>query len=289
MSKKIATLGDMNNDHHSDEDDHEQKQTYFTGGDRSGQLVEGPDRPASIVDRIFNQAMNDTAQPPPAQPPPRQNLFSGSGYRLGSDDVPSTIIPPTQSQIPNHLIPPKVTRRMTFWRNGFTVDDGTLFLYDDPANRELLSSISRGQAPMAVLNVLPGQEVEVAIERKMDQDYLPPKEAQPKFSGAGHRLGAVLPTASTSAPPQRTPTSFSLDNALPVTTIQIRLSDGTRMVSKFNHAHTVGDVMGFVRASRPNTPAFVLSTTFPTRNLTDHAQTVQEAGILGAVVVQKLL
>lgn len=31
-----------------------------------------------------------------------------------------------------------------------------------------------------------------------------------------------------------------------VTSLQLRLHDGTRMVAKFNHTHTVGDIRQFI-------------------------------------------
>jgi UBX domain-containing protein 1 len=33
---------------------------------------------------------------------------------------------------------------LKMWKKGFSVDDGELRLYEDPANREFLDSISRG-------------------------------------------------------------------------------------------------------------------------------------------------
>ncbi len=38
----------------------------------------------------------------------------------------------------------------------------------------------------------------------------------------------------------------------PTTSLQLRLPDGSRMVARFNHTHTLRDVRRFVRASRPD-------------------------------------
>ena len=35
-------------------------------------------------------------------------------------------------------------RHLTFWRDGFSVEDGELLRYDDPANAQLLSEINAG-------------------------------------------------------------------------------------------------------------------------------------------------
>ena len=35
-------------------------------------------------------------------------------------------------------------RHLTFWRDGFTVEDGELMRYDDPANEQILNEINSG-------------------------------------------------------------------------------------------------------------------------------------------------
>jgi hypothetical protein len=40
--------------------------------------------------------------------------------------------------------------------------------------------------------------------------------------------------------------SISVDSSRPVTTIQIRLADGSRLVGQFNHTHTIADVRRFI-------------------------------------------
>jgi len=37
-----------------------------------------------------------------------------------------------------------VIRHLTFWRNGFQVEDGELLRYDDPQHSELLKEINDG-------------------------------------------------------------------------------------------------------------------------------------------------
>ncbi|CAN1220123.1 Plant UBX domain-containing protein 5 [Linum perenne] len=75
----------------------------------------------------------------------------------------------------------------------------------------------------------------------------------------------------------------------PTTSIQLRLADGTRMVSHFNLHHTVGDVRAFIVASRPGEASnFHLQTMgFPPRKLDNPDQTIQDAGIANSVVIQK--
>ncbi|KAJ1649971.1 NSFL1 cofactor p47, partial [Dispira simplex] len=69
----------------------------------------------------------------------------------------------------------------------------------------------------------------------------------------------------------------------------IRLADGSRVVAKLNHTHTIADLRRFVLAQRPAdaTRPFILQTNFPTKILADESQTLQESNLLNAVVVQK--
>ena len=86
------------------------------------------------------------------------------------------------------------------------------------------------------------------------------------------------------------PTSgLVIDSSLPTTSIQLRLSDGTRMVSRFNLNHTIRDMRAFIDASRPGAAInYQLQTMgFPPKPLTNLDQTIEEAGIANSVVIQK--
>ena len=37
-----------------------------------------------------------------------------------------------------------VVRRLTFWRDGFTIEDGELRSYDDEENKEFLEAVNAG-------------------------------------------------------------------------------------------------------------------------------------------------
>jgi len=61
------------------------------------------------------------------------------------------------------------------------------------------------------------------------------------------------------------------------------------MVARFNTTHTVADIRGFIDAARPGgTGPYQLQTMgFPPVKLTDSKQTIEGAGLLNAVVIQK--
>jgi UBX domain-containing protein 1 len=189
----------------------------------------------------------------PSEFQPQTHRFVGSGYRLGSDEVPSSIIPgaePDRSQEP-------VTRLLTFWKDGFSVEDGELYRYDDPKNQEALKAIQSGRAPVSLMNVSSNQPVEVRVAHRMEENYQPPPKQLKPFSGAGNRLGGItststtipggFPSSSSAAAPAPTP-EVQLDQSQPISSIQVRLGDGTRLVARFNHSHTVGDLRRFVQA-----------------------------------------
>lgn len=72
--------------------------------------------------------------------------------------------------------------------------------------------------------------------------------------------------------------------------LQIRLADGSRLVGQFNHEHTVAQVRNYIVAARPQyqTQPFNLLSTYPSKLLND-GETLAEAGILNAAIMQKLI
>eukprot|EP00976_Prorocentrum_cordatum_P069416 1179530-Prorocentrum_minimum.AAC.4 len=66
--------------------------------------------------------------------------------------------------------------------------------------------------------------------------------------------GALRLAAPAAAAPPPSTGDFAVDEAQPVTTLQLRLHDGTRLTARFNHTHTVGDVFEFIKRSRSDSP-----------------------------------
>lgn len=192
--------------------------------------------------------------------------------------------------------PPRVQRTLHFWSDGFSVDDGDLYRSDDPQNASILEGIRRGRAPLSIMNVAPGQEVDVEIKQH-EEKYTRPKPKYKPFAGSGQRLGSPTPVIRTSqpepaaAPASSEPAKPDVDESQPVVTLQIRLGDGTRLTSRFNTTHTIGDVYSFVAASSPasQSRAWILMTTFPSKELTDKSAVLGELPDFkrGGVVVQK--
>lgn len=225
-------------------------------------------------------------------------------------------------ELPEDYNEESVTRHLTLWRDGFSVEDGPLMRYDVPSNMQTLQAIQAGTAPENVLNVRYGQQVELRVSQRTGEDYVPgpPKPLKP-FKGSGNRLGApepapASPTSASSSQPSilrtgsavpsagiggnasnppalsstgTSSSAFEVDNDKPITTLQIRLVDGTRQTARFNHDHTIGDIRRYINASNAGMASrnYALMVPFPRKDLEDENQSIKDAGLLNAVVTQR--
>lgn len=194
---------------------------------------------------------NSSHLEPQAPAPSGPTWFGGSANTLGSDETPSqSIVPPGQ---PGDDDPEAneevVTRHLTLWSNGFSINDGPLLSYQEHST--ILQDLNQGRAPLQLLNVKFGQRVDLQVQKRMEEEYVPQKPTMKAFEGSGNRLGAPAPdiggsssaspaagaaaqTSSSSAMPTKDPESFmtnptfELDQSQPVTSIQIRTGSGER-------------------------------------------------------------
>ena len=78
----------------------------------------------------------------------------------------------------------------------------------------------------------------------------------------------------------------NVDMSKPMTTLQVRLSSGGRLIVKLNETNTVGDLRQYIRLVNPETPTnFSLHTTFPNKEHTDDSVTLKDAELLGAAIL----
>ncbi|KAN0078316.1 hypothetical protein V8E55_010373 [Tylopilus felleus] len=320
-SERFATLSSLSSSNagpprppiapNDDDDDDDapprEAESWFAGGERSGISVQNPNARGPVPGgRMVQDILRRAAETSVARASQQietlvqSSAFRGGGHRLGSDEVPSTFVPDPDAQQGED--DEAAQRNITFWRNGFSIEGGGFYSYADPENERLLAEINTGRAPVSVLDVRPGQPVEVIVSKRTNEDYVPEKRT---FEGTGNRLGSAVPAAATSSMPgsfpagQSVPSSggeranvttlFEVDQTQPTTTVQIRFADGTRMPCRMNLTHTVGDMRNFINASRPEnlTRVYTIGTTFPNRTLEDNSQTIQSAGVANSVVVQR--
>uniref|UniRef100_A0A5B7B593 Plant UBX domain-containing protein 4 n=1 Tax=Davidia involucrata TaxID=16924 RepID=A0A5B7B593_DAVIN len=283
----IRTLSDLNRPSgHDSDSDSDGPQEYYTGGEKSGMLVQDPSK-GNDVDAIFNQARQLGAVEGPLEnlrPSSSSRSFTGTGRLLSGETVPSA---PQQPQA--------VVHNIVFWRNGFAVNDGPLRRLDDPENEPFLESIRKSECPKELEPADRRSSVHVNLIRR-DENCPEPEQHHVPFQGVGRTLGGSTapsaPESTVATPLDAAPTpsvGLVVDETLPSTSIQLRLADGTRMIAHFNYHHTIGDIRAFIDAFRPGaTRTYQLQTVgFPPKQLTDPTQTIEQAGLANSVVIQK--
>lgn len=290
----VRTFRDLN-----EEPEDSTNNNFFTGGEKSALQVEDPNKKKDkpLIDQIFQRALEQSEQPddrPSAQQQPK-NKFLGTGFKLGDTESGSEKIVDPSELLPQK--PEKVTREITFWRQGFTVGDGPLHRYDNPDNTLVLNELNRGRVPVSLLDVEFGQDVDVSVFRKTDEDYTPPKRKVGGFHGLGQRLGSPVPgepvaePAPAPAPQPTTQTPASKpDEGSGDSLVQIRFANGKRVAHRFNASDSVARVYEFVRTHEHTTPgrAFVLLHSFPVKPIEESDDTtVADAKLKNAVIVQR--
>jgi len=295
-------------------DSEEEGQAFYAGGsESSGQQIMGPNRrkvdPNDLVQQIFKAAKEQGAEvvSDPAEAmsaigaQPRRTLFQGRGHRLHQEEGQEVDMEEAGSSGAQAARPERVMVVIKFWQNGFSVDDGPLRRYDDPASQEFLNSVNKGEIPRELISNARGAEVHVTLEDHKMEEYIPPKAAVKAFQGEGFRLGSPTPdmaaqaAASISTNPEQdekaAQESVRLDTSRPLTQIQIRLPDGQRLTMKVNTDQTVNRIREYVCTARPPlaaTPFLLLnSSSFPQKPITEEDKTIEEAGLKNAVIVVK--
>lgn len=295
---KIATLSSMKKQE-SDSDEEEGQRFYAGGSTHSGQEVLGPGRAShDMISELFRSVRElggvETA------PQPKQNKFGGVGYRLGMTSDDSSAVGESTNARPRR----ELTLRL--WRDGFSINDEPLRSYTDPDDREFLRKIRSGQVPPELVEDATDETLHLNMEDHRHENF--PVTARPQrraFAGAGHMLGSVAPTVITEPPapaaaaaaaaaaataPVDLPPKPNLDESAPTTTISVRLNDGSRVQATLNHSHTIADLRSYLVNLRPELSRsnFVLLTTFPSKELGDNNQTLQQAGILNSSIMMRL-
>lgn len=269
---------------------------FFTGGERSGLAVTNPNSlgPAtdapSLVDEIIRKAQQRGASEDHDDSTPPQTHFSGSGFRLGrSGDATDGVVVEHDEREGDDEDMEVLSRTMYFWRDGFSIDDGPLFRFDDPRNDIYLRAINMGRAPIELLKVNPRQPVDVKLVQKLDEDYKRPKLA-PSLdrAGQGQRLGgpSTVDVAEPPAEVQAEPRGLGAEGDAAV---QLRLADGSTHRLRFDRQGAVQQLYDFVDRTFPSGRPYVIQTAFPPRRLEDKQQSLESAGVAGAVVVQRFV
>lgn len=311
----IATLSSVR-DMDTDDDPSEKGQAFYAGGsEHSGQQILGPPPKKNplkdMVSEVFKQAQAGNLEQldlSHENPQDRFRSFAGTGYRLGQTDNDTVAVPSTSNRKKIQENCEKVTVKV--YRQGFTVDDGDIRSYEEPRNREFFESITHNQIP-AELRKQGKSMVHVNVEDHLSEDYVKKVPTFKAFTGSGHSLGSPTPpttsevistTSSSSTNESNRPSSGNAENEANAaselnvnqdeasTMLSIRLADGSRLSTRFNLTHTVHDIHQYITTARPEYSgrSFMLLTTFPSKELSNLSDTIQQAGLQNAAILQRL-
>ncbi|TMW62308.1 hypothetical protein Poli38472_009801 [Pythium oligandrum] len=265
----IVSFSSLRDNNGNDDERAPNPNQYYAGGASqqgggSGLSVIGPndgqqsaDFVANIIERARQQAQEEGAASAAA-------AAGGSGQ-------------------PRHVI--------TFYRDGFTVNDGPYRARSDPANRPFLSAIERGLVPSELEGENRSEQVEIELVDRRHEEYnAPPAPAYTAFSGAGQAIGSTSYAAevvvSGDIPAQRP----VIDDKKPTTTLQIRLHNGSRLRETLNLDHTIRDLHAIIQLNNAGGQSYTLLAGFPPQPISTHLdQTIEAAGLKGAAVTQKLV
>ncbi|XP_041952742.1 NSFL1 cofactor p47 isoform X3 [Alosa sapidissima] len=266
---RVTSFRDLMHEEEEDSDEEEGQRFFAGGSERSGQQIVGPPKkksPNEVVEDLFRGAKEHGAVPvdkagkgPGESSRPKVTLakvFGGGGYRLGAAPEEESAYVAGERRASNSTQDVHVVLKL--WKSGFSLDDGELRNYSDPGNALFLESIRRGEIPLELRQRARGGQVNLDMEDHRDEDFSKPRMAFRAFTGEGQKLGSATPELVS---PQRmmgnqqeqatneaqATASITVDTSQPVTSIQIRLADGGRLVQKFNHTHR----WGIKRSIRP--------------------------------------
>ena len=274
----VATLRDLA----PDDEAPDPRQAYYAGGQGrqgggSGQQVLDPTDLMRLARDNHNAQTHQEYQEEQAAQQQRDMLFQGQGVSLNGQH---TVQNPTAQEQKN------TEHTITFYQDGFTLDDGPLRNTQDPENAAFLRDVQMGRLPQELISADGDAVSDVHLIDKTREKYKPPPATVKPFGGAGRSMrepgaaGASENAALESA-------EITVDDNAPTTTLQVRLDDGSRVMVKVNHSHTIGQLYSHVAAIRPSA-AFDLATTFPRSTLTDMESTIASAELINATVVQTL-
>lgn len=274
MAPKIAGLKDL-----QEENDDEKRQAYYAGGQGqngggSGQEVLDP---TEFMKRAQNEMGAQTVgQWRDSQPPPPSSSFTGVGQSLNGAQEQGAAAPK-----------PPTEHTITFYKDGFTVDDGPLRgAGGSPEDRAFLDAVNQGRMPDELVEADGQAEGDVHLIDKSGEAYKPPPVTLKPFQGEGRSMrdDAAGSSSGAAAAAPTDAQELTLDPSAPTTTLQVRLADGSRKVVKANHTHTVLQLRSHVATFLAPGAVFTLKAGFPPKPLTDDAATLAGAGLLGDTV-----
>lgn len=258
----ISSLGDLRRKQEGDKDkDAKKRNELFIGGldQRGGGSGLGI---IILVTHLFcmddylreNFYFQAVLGPPPNRPQDRSGNANGASVfdsivGLASNQQPGDAAGDSQPR-------EQLSRKITMYRNGFRVDDGPLRDLTSPESLEFIASLERGDVPRELQQRKPGEPrlatLDILLDDHRGEDYVPPPPpAYVAFSGQGSVLRRE-PTAIDNSTTVFSPELLadvevpSVDETKPVTTVQVRTSQGKKLRIKINQDATLYQLAALV-------------------------------------------
>jgi UBX domain-containing protein 1 len=218
------------------------------------------------------------------------NFYAGgqaSGLAVSSPDADQIINKASKEAPGSKPEKNEVTIKLTLYSNGFTVNDGPFRNYTDPQNQAFMSQINQNRVPQELLAMTQGKPVAVQLQDKRQEEYkAPPPPSYVAFSGHGMAVERTasqpLGTVNMNAPDP------PVETQLPTTNVQIRFHNGQRKNIIVNLGSPVMILHEYVNFAAPVSGSFQLVSGFPPKPLENMWESIEEAGIAGSAVIQKL-
>ncbi|EAX96023.1 hypothetical protein TVAG_369330 [Trichomonas vaginalis G3] len=173
---------------------------------------------------------------------------------------------------------------ITFYKNGFIVDDGEFRENSDPKNADFLSSVNKAQIPEELRDKCRPSDLDVIDKR--EEEYIKPKTQPNVFIGQSKSIGGDTnkrPTTASNQNSSRAPNTFKdfANPNLPSTKIRLQLEDSSILSLSINLSTTIRELKKYISQCRPeyiqNKIKLVLNV--PHREITNDAGTIESEGL----------
>lgn len=178
--------------------------------------------------------------------------------------------------------------RVTLYKNGFIVDDGEFRDISIPENECFIKDIKNSVAPEELRKKSKNnQTINIALDDRSSEIYIPPKKPMEMFSGSGNSLTEIKGSTF-----KVNPDSYchNVDNSKPTTNLQLRFHNGQRKVVTFNQDNTIADLHYVFMECAPVDGEYHLVYGFPPKEIKiDPSTTLKDAGLLQETISQKII
>ena len=181
--------------------------------------------------------------------------------------------------------------QLKVYKNGFIINNEPFRSIEDTNNKKFLTEIEKGYIPQEYRDK-GYKDLSVALENYKNEEYQStPVQTTFKtnyiaFQGEGTSLNDIN-VRNNYHINETLSHKVNVDVSLPICKINIRLFNGVIINEEFNLCSKVSDVYKYVK-EKSGCDKFQLMEGFPPKELADMEKTVEEVGVAGSVLIQKL-